>query len=78
MNHASQNYEILEYMKAGNSIAPLEALKLFNCWALSSRISDLHKLGYNIISVIKKGENGKRYARYHLEARKETQLEMAV
>ena len=75
MTPTSQNYEILEYLKAGHSLAPLEALALFKCWALSSRISDLHKLGYDIRSVMKKGESGKRYARYHL-IRKEQQAEM--
>ena len=76
MTPTSQNYEILEYLKAGHSLAPLEALALFKCWALSSRISNLKEMGYNIDKIMEKGENGKRYARYHL-IRKEQQMEMA-
>ncbi len=60
----SQNQQILEYLQAGNSISPMEALHLFNCWALSSRISDLRKEGHDITSVMETGENGKVYARY--------------
>jgi len=66
MKEHSQNKDILAYLQAGHSLAPLDALRLFNCWALSSRISDLRKEGHNITSVMEKGENGKIYARYSL------------
>jgi hypothetical protein len=62
-----QNKEILAYLEAGGSLTPMDALNLFNCWALSSRISDLKKEGHDIKSELVKGENGKRYSRYWLE-----------
>lgn len=66
----SQNADILAYLRAGNSLTALEALSKFNCWALSSRISELQKeLGAEwIISEMITLPNGKRVARYTLEA----------
>lgn len=39
----SQNQRILEYLQSGKTLSPLQALELFNCWALSSRCADLNK-----------------------------------
>ena len=75
----TQEQAILEHLRAGNSLSPMEALKLCNCWALSSRISDLHKKKHNIKSVMEKGENGKVYARYFLvDEPQDTEHEEAV
>jgi len=63
----SQETGILQYLQAGGSLTPMDALRLFNCWALSSRTADLRKKGYNIISKLETGENGKTYARYSIE-----------
>ena len=65
----SQNKAILDFMLAGGSLTPLKALKLFDCWALSSRISDLRKLGRTdikseLISVRSKGKKSKSVSRY--------------
>lgn len=61
----SQNALILNYLQKGRKLSPLVALRLFNCWALSSRASDLKKKGHKIKSeMIKK--NGKFYAEYSL------------
>lgn len=61
----SQNDEILAYLKAGNSLTPLDALNLFNCWALSSRVADLNKPEKIIGSqMVKDEKTGKRYAKY--------------
>jgi len=61
----SQNDMILDYLKSGKSITPLEALDKFGCMRLGARISDLRKRGHPIRSdnVVK---NGKRYAKYSL------------
>lgn len=66
----SQNAEILAYLRDGNSLTPMEALEKFQCWALSSRISELqHELGTEVItSEMITLPNGKRVARYTLEA----------
>lgn len=62
----SQEARILQYLQAGGSLTPMDALRLFNCWALSSRISDLNKKGFNIQARMETGENGKTYARYFI------------
>ena len=63
----SQETGILQYLQAGGSLTPMDGLRLFNCWALSSRCSDLRKKGYAIISRLEHGENGKIYARYFIK-----------
>jgi hypothetical protein len=57
--------EILKYLESGNSITPLEALKLFRCMRLGARINEYRKEGYDIKTKIIESE-GKRYARYTL------------
>ena len=69
MAKESQNKKIAEHLKSGRSITPLEALYKFDCWALSSRISDLVKIGMNIESElieITSGGKNKYVARYKL------------
>jgi hypothetical protein len=48
----SQTVKIKKHLESGKSITPLEALYMFGCWALSSRISDLRKQGVNIKSEL--------------------------
>ena len=61
----SQNRQILDHLKQGFSITPLEALRRFNCWALAQRISNLRKEGNNIKTTMVKKKN-KRFASYKL------------
>jgi hypothetical protein len=61
----SQNKKIEKFLKQGRSLTPMLALKLFNCWALSSRISELNKKGLNIKSEMIE-RDGKRFARYSI------------
>lgn len=44
----TQNKQILNYLKTGKSITPLEALYEFGCFRLSARIFDLKKDGWPI------------------------------
>ncbi len=67
----SQEAGILQYLQAGGTLTPMDALRLFNCWALSSRTADLRKKGYNIISKLETGENNKTYARYSMKSTRE-------
>lgn len=66
----SQNQRILEYLKTGKTLTPLQALQLFNCWALSSRIAELNKIlrdegnGAKIECKLIKGEDGKKFGEY--------------
>lgn len=64
----SQNKQILEYLKNGNSITPIEALNLFGSFRLGARIKDLRDGGHNIITELVK-DGRKRYAKYSLKVR---------
>jgi hypothetical protein len=63
----SQSQQILDYLKLGKSLTSLEALTAFGCLRLASRINDLIKQGYNIVSDrVEDKETGKHYSRYYL------------
>ena len=62
----SQEEMILQHLKEGKAITPLEALNKWGCFRLSGRIFDLRKEGHEIITTnITKG--GKTFAEYSLE-----------
>lgn len=61
----SQENRILDYLKSGRSLTPLEALDLFGCLRLSARIKKLREMGYSIVTHTEE-RNGKRFARYSL------------
>ncbi len=64
--YETQEKAILEHLKKGRSITPLDALREFNCLRLSDRIFRLRRKGYPIATNMV--ENGKkRYASYKLE-----------
>ncbi|MBR4755329.1 MAG: hypothetical protein IK076_00130 [Bacteroidales bacterium] len=63
----SQKEMILEYLRLGHSITPLEALKFFGCFRLSARIADIRKAGFEVhTEQIHDRITGKRYASYSL------------
>ena len=70
----NQCNKILEYLKQGHKLTPLEGLQLFGTMRLGARVWDLRKQGYNIQSWIIKGDNNKHWAEYHL-IQHEKQLE---
>lgn len=60
---------VLEHLKAFPGITPLEALELYGCSRLASRINDLRKEGYIIeTNIVRK--NGKHFAKYVLKGHK--------
>ena len=63
---ASQAERILEWMKAGHAITPMEALEMFGCSRLAARIADIRKKGWNVYSEFVTTESGKRIKSYHL------------
>jgi hypothetical protein len=65
-NHFSQKSSILIWLENGNSITGMDALRLFNCWALAQRIAELRSEGHVIIANVVKTPSGKRIARYSL------------
>ena len=67
----SQEDKILDYLKSGKSITPIEALSMFGCFRLSGRIYDLRHKGYHIEEVDVE-RNGKRFASYYLATEPES------
>ena len=61
----TQNEQILEYLKAGNTLTPLEALREFGSFRLGARIFNLKEKGYNIeTKLVSNGK--KKFAQYRL------------
>jgi hypothetical protein len=59
----SQNETILQHLKKGKKITPLDALEKFGCFRLAARISDLRKDGH-LISTEYVTKDGKTFASY--------------
>lgn len=63
----SQNAMIREYLEAGHSITPIDALNMFGCFRLGARIADLKKQGMDIrTEIVHDDANGKHWAKYYL------------
>ena len=62
----AQNTKIAKWLEAGNSITQMEALNMFQCFRLASRISDLRKRGMDIFKQMILTPSGKRVAKYKL------------
>lgn len=62
----SQCAQIRAWLESGNTITALEALNLFGCMRLPSRIHDLKRRGCNIISKTIILTNGKRVSEYSI------------
>lgn len=64
----TQNQQILDYLMAGNTITPLEALERFGCFSLAARVYELKNThGKPIQSKLIELPNGKRCAQYWLD-----------
>lgn len=61
----SQTQKILNHLHKGKSLNPLQSLKLYGCFRLAARISDIKEMGYSIETKMVE-ENGKRFASYKL------------
>ena len=64
----SQNKRILDYLMKGNRLTSLEALKMFGCMRLASRISDIRKKHPDINIVVDRIETAtkKKVAQYYV------------
>lgn len=67
-SNATQCNRIAEHLHKGLTITSLEALHLFGCMRLASRIHDLRVRGENIIVERVKTKSGKYVAQYRLVA----------
>lgn len=55
----TQEKMILGFLSSGRTLTQLQAYHKFDCWALSSRVSDLNKAGHKIDCELVKV--GKKY-----------------
>jgi len=63
----SQNERILSYLKKGKSLTRLQALSLFGCYCLNSRVSDINRVHGKIVKADKlKLKSGKIVAKYSM------------
>ncbi len=62
----SQKAQILNYLKRGRAITPLEALKLFGCFRLGARIWELRRAGHPIEKTWAAIDQRRRWAKYRL------------
>lgn len=63
----SQSEQILDYLKNGGKLTPIDALKKFGCFRLGARIYDLKQRGYNIHAEIITTDKGKHVAQYSMK-----------
>ena len=66
MSSASQKKMIQQYLEEGETITQLEALKLFRCFRLASRMNDLKKENVPFASVMVKTKTDKSVKAYYL------------
>jgi len=66
--------KVKEHLEAGRSITPLEALGNWGMFRLATAINVLRNRGMSIRTDLKEDPNGKQYAQYSLEAKKELKV----
>lgn len=62
----SQKKKILDYLKEGETITSLEALDLFHCFRLASRMTDLKNMGVSFDSTFVTTPSAKRVKAYFI------------
>lgn len=63
----TQLEQILEHLKQGKSITPIEALELYGCFRLSAVIKRLRNAGHDIVTHHERNSSGiGSHARYEL------------
>lgn len=62
----TQRQQILDYLKQGYALTPLEALNKFGCFRLAAVVFVLKKEGHNITTETVT-KNDKKFASYYLE-----------
>ena len=77
MAKETQKQRILNDLKGGLYITPMDALKEHGCFRLAAVVHSLKKRGYDIITNIKTDMNGSKYAEYSLSDRDSNQLELS-
>jgi hypothetical protein len=62
----SQEQQILNHLRSGKHLTPIEALNRFQCFRLGARIHELKQAGHPITSTMVELPNGKRVASYRM------------
>ena len=70
----TQNKEILQHLKTGSPLNPLQALNRFGCFRLSARIKDLRDEGHSIESK-RVTVGGKTFAQYRIPMNAQLSIE---
>ena len=65
----SQNTLILDWLRQGNTITPIQALNMFGCFRLGARIFNLRRLGHRIEGKRVKVGNQTYVQQYQMEAK---------
>ncbi len=67
----TQREMVVDYIAEFGSITPLEAIRDLGCYRLASRVSELRKMGYPVITepetVLNRYGRTSRIARYRME-----------
>jgi len=66
MSNLSQVARIIKYLGSGKGLTGLQALKMFGCFRLASRIYDIRQAGYTVESYRVK-QNGKTFCKYFIK-----------
>lgn len=66
VNQDSQHFQIVNHLMTKGNLTVLTAIQYIGCYALSQRVGELRKLGFNIKDEWKTLENGKRVKEYSM------------
>lgn len=66
-----QASKILQYLKSGKKLTPIDALNLFGCFRLGARVWELKQAGHPIQKDMITLPNSKRVAEYRYEITKQ-------
>ena len=67
MDKVTQDQTVLNHLKSGKTITPMDAVKYYDIYRLSANIERLRKAGYNIVTHYEKNSRATgRHARYEL------------
>ena len=72
----TQEQAILQYLKEGHSLTPIEALNKFGSFRLAAIILNLRQAGFDIKTEMIKNQNKKHFAKYSLVQPKQ-QIQMS-
>lgn len=66
MAQHTQHELIIEHFRSGKTLSQMEATGLYRISRLASRVDELRKQGWPILTEMREDRTGRRYARYSL------------